>query len=856
MSMAVQSDVRAREPEIAPLAAPDSGVVAELDIEGMMCASCVRRLERKLEQVPGVEDAQVNLATERATVRYDPRQTNVGALIHAVESAGYTCRARAAEVPPSETILTIDGMTCASCVRRVERSLAKVEGVLEANVNLASEEAQVRGTAPLAALLATVERAGYHASAVEREDATRASDNLVARQAQIARRKLRDVVVGAVLTIPLLVLGVFFMDRLPGENLLMLLLALPVWAYVGRDFHAGALRALRHGTANMDSLISLGSSVAFLYSAWATFFQTGAVTYFDTAAAIVTLISLGKYLEARARSSAGQAIKRLAGLSARSARVLYDGLEVEVPLAQVQVGDMLVVRPGEKIPVDGMVVEGAASVDESMITGESIPVSKGPDDEVIGATVDADGLLKLRATRVGRDTALARIIRLVEQAQGSKAPAQRLADLISQYFVPAVLFVALGTYLGWVLTGHPGTEAMVAAVAVLVIACPCALGLATPTAIMVGTGRGAENGILIKGGESLERLRQVTEIVLDKTGTMTNGRPVVTEVLAYGVGGTLEDSDEFLQLVASVEQGSEHPLARAVVEHARAKGMSLLAGVKDFVAIAGGGVEADLAGRHVLIGNRRLLASRGIDLEGHDKQQASLVQAIEGLESRGQTIMLVAVNETVAGTVAVADTVKDGSVQAVRELHDLGLELTMLTGDNPRTARTIGDEVGIDRVVAEVRPEDKAAEIKRLQDEGEIVAMVGDGVNDAPALAQADAGIALGTGTDVAMEAGDVTLVRGDLRSLALAIALSKATVLIIRQNLFWAFFYNVILIPLAVFGKISPIFAAAAMALSSVTVVSNSLRLRGTRQATLLAAGVFLLAAILVSLGVALSLF
>jgi P-type Cu+ transporter len=847
VSMAVQAEEKTGDPETASPAARETGTQIELDIEGMTCASCVRRVERKLERVPGVEDAQVNLATERATVRYDPGQTDIDTLIQAVESAGYTGRVRAVEVPPSETTLTIDGMTCASCVRRVERSLAKVQGVQDANVNLATEQAQVRGTAALPALLAAVEHAGYHASVVVPEDAASGADTVVTRQAQIAQRKLRDIVIGTVLTVPLLVLGVFFMGRFGGENLLMLLLTLPVWAYVGRDFHAGALRALRHGTANMDTLISLGSSVAFLYSAWATFFQSGAVTYFDTAAAIITLISIGKYLEARARSSAGEAIKRLAGLSARSARVLYEDVEVEVPLSRVQAGDVLVIRPGEKIPVDGIVLEGAASVDESMITGESIPVSKRQYDEVIGATINTDGLLRVRATRVGKDTALARIIRLVEQAQTSKAPAQRLADQISQYFVPAVLFVALGSYVGWILTGHSGTQAMVAAVAVLVIACPCALGLATPTAIMVGTGRGAEHGILIRGGESLERMRQVTEVVLDKTGTITNGRPVVTEILAYGPEGSAEDESPLLQLMASVEQSSEHPLARAVVERARAEGVSVLSGISDFIAIAGGGVQATVGDRHVLIGNRRLLTERGIELDGH-------APAIAQLEARGQTVMLVAVNGAVTGAVAVSDTVKDGSIQAVQDLHDLGLTVTMLTGDNARTARTIAHEVGIDRVVAEVRPEDKAAEIKRLQDEEKVVAMVGDGINDAPALAQADAGIAMGTGTDVAMEAADVTLVRGDLRSLALAVDLSKATVQIIRQNLFWAFFYNVILIPLAVFGKISPIFAAAAMALSSVTVVSNSLRLRGTRRTTLLAAGVFVLAVILVSLGVALT--
>jgi Cu+-exporting ATPase len=840
--VAVRSEQQECDIEIQAAAAV-LAVVVELDVDGMTCASCARRVERQLERVPGVEGAQVNLATEKATVRYDPRQTTVDALVSAVHASGYTAHAAHQETPPTERVLAIEGMTCASCVRRVERSLAKVEGVQQASVNLATEEARVRGDAPLPALLAAVERAGYHATAVESAGAVD-NDDLVARQSRAAGRKLRDIVIGMAFTVPLLVLGVFFMDRFPRENLLMLLLALPVWAYVGRDFHLGAIRSLQHGTANMDTLVSLGSSVAFLYSAWIALSQGTGATYFDTAAAIITLVSVGKYLEARARSSAGEAIKRLAGLSARSARVLYDGVEVDVAVAQVRVGDVLVIRPGEKVPVDGAVLDGVASVDESMITGESIPVSKAPGDEVTGATIDTDGLLQVRATRVGKDTSLARIIRLVEQAQGSKAPAQRLADQISQYFVPLVLIVASGTYLGWMLTGHSGTEAMVAAVAVLVIACPCALGLATPTAIMVGTGRGAQNGILIKGGESLERMHQVTEIVLDKTGTITNGRPVVTQLLAYGPGGSGDRNRALLQLAASVEAGSEHALGRAVVERAQAGSVDLLPGVRNFVAIAGGGVEADVEDRHVLIGNHRLLASRGVELDGHRA-------AIDELEACGQTLMLVAVDGVISGAVAAADTVKEGAIEAVRDLHKLGLGLTMLTGDNATTARTIAAEVGIDRVVAEVRPDEKSAEVKRLQGEGKMVAMVGDGINDAPALAQADAGIAMGTGTDVAMEAADVTLVRGDLRGLALAIDLSRSTVRIIRQNLFWAFFYNVILIPLAVFGKISPIFAAAAMALSSVTVVSNSLRLRGTRRATLLAAGVFLLAVVLVSVGV-----
>lgn len=750
-----------------------------------------------------------------------------------------------AAMPGQDTVLAIEGMTCASCVRRVERSLTKVEGVREASVNLATEQADVQGNASPVALLAAVERAGYRARLVEQDGVGDKSDDIVQRQARAARRRLIDIGIGAILTIPLLILATFLMDRFPGENLLLLLLATPVWVYVGRDFHRGAIQAARHGTANMDTLISLGASAAFLYSAWAVVFQSGAPVYFDTAAAIITLISIGKYLELLARSRASEAIKRLATLGAKSARVLYDGIELDIPLSRVQVGDVLRVRPGEKIPVDGIVLEGRASVDESMLTGESLPVDRGPGETVVGASIDIDGSLTVRATHIGKDTALARIIHLVERAQTSKAPAQRLADQISQYFVPVVLLIAGATFAGWVLTGHSGVAAMVAAVTVLVIACPCALGLATPTAIMVGTGRGAENGILIKGGESLERMRLVDAVVLDKTGTVTLGRPVVTAVISFGHGAQSDErGQELLRLAAAVEQGSEHPLARALVSHARAEGLDLPGPVTAFSAIAGGGVTATVASKSVLIGSRRLLESGGIDLGDH---LADLTLA----EERGESLLLIAVDGHLAGAISAADAVKETSAAAVAELHDLGIEVTMLTGDNDRTAKVIANIVGIDRVIADVRPEDKAAAVKRLQVEGKVVAMAGDGINDAPALAQADAGIAMGTGTDVAMEAADITLVKGDLRSVSLAIKLSQATMRVIRQNLFWAFFYNIILIPLAIFGRISPIFAAAAMALSSVTVVSNSLRLRGTRAATLTSFSVFAVAVILVAWGV-----
>ncbi|HZU11355.1 MAG TPA: heavy metal translocating P-type ATPase [Chloroflexota bacterium] len=750
-----------------------------------------------------------------------------------------------AERPASGTTqqtLDIEGMTCASCVRRVERALARVPGVDTVTVNLATEQAAVQGDVALPALLAAVQKAGYSASPVA---ADAASDDLVARQERAVRRRRDDIVLGVALTLPILILSMLLPDRFPAENLLLLVLTVPVWVYVGRSFHLGALGAARHGTATMDTLVSLGSSVAFLYSVWATFFQRPAVTYFDTAVAIITLISIGKYLEIRARAGASAAIKRLAGLSAIAAHVLHDGTEVEIPVGAVRVGDLLIVRPGDKVPVDGVIVQGRAGLDESMLTGESLPVERGAGDTVIGGSIDTDGLLTMRATAVGADTALARIIRLVESAQSDKAPAQQLADRISQYFVPAVLLIAAGTWAGWLFTGHSVTAAMIAAVAVLVIACPCALGLATPAAVMVGTGRGAAEGILIKGGEALERMRSIDDVVLDKTGTITQGRPLVTHLIAVP-DDTPAARTSLLRLAASLESGSEHPLGRAVVDHATAEGLELLP-VTDFHAIVGGGVAGIVAGQDFLIGRPTLLATHGVNLD-------TALSAISAIQARGETVIGVAAGEALIGLIALADIVKEGSAAAVTALHDLGLAVTMLTGDSAATAQSIARQVGIDRIIADVRPDAKADEIRRLQGMGQVVAMVGDGVNDAPALAQADAGIAMGTGTEVAMETAAITLVSGDLRKLPDAIRLARATVRVIHQNLFWAFFYNVILIPLAAAGKISPVFAAAAMALSSVTVVSNALRLRGTRRATLAAMAVFLLAVILVAGGIAFS--
>jgi P-type Cu+ transporter len=747
--------------------------------------------------------------------------------------------------------LKVTGMTCASCVRRVERAIAKVPEVSDAGVNLATETATIHGFAPPDTLVAAVERAGYHATVIEHDAAgPEAGPDATEEQARQARRYLIDIGIGVALSLPILVLSMGFANAFPGENVLLLVLTLPVWAYVGRSFHVAALKGLRYGSVNMDTLVSLGSSAAFFYSAWITLSQPAGDTYFDSAALIVTLILIGKYLEARARSQASSAIKRLAGLSAKSAIVVSDGTEVEVPLSLVKTGDLLVVRPGAKIPVDGVVVSGRASVDESMISGEGLPVDREPGEEVVGATIALDGILTVRATRVGADTALARIIRLVDQAQAEKAPVQRLADQISQYFVPVVIATSAITFSAWIATGHSTSEAMIAAVAVLVIACPCALGLATPTAIMVASGRGAEHGILMRGGEALERLRSIDEVILDKTGTLTVRRPSVTEIISYdGLAGHPSTPRELLALAATAEHGSEHPLARAIVERAADDEISVDgAEATNFTSIAGGGVEASVRGHQVIIGSRRLLTERGMDLDAHAPD-------IEVLESQGRTTVLVASDGHLVGVVGIADTVKNGSAEAVAELHRLGMEVTMVTGDNPRSAAFIARQTGVDRVIAEAHPEEKSFEVRRLQSLGKVVAVAGDGINDAPALAQADAGIAMGTGTDVAMEAAAVTLVKGDLRMLPLAIRLSRATIRTIRQNLFWAFFYNILLIPLAAFGLISPIFAAAAMALSSVTVVSNSLRLRGTRRANVIAAVTFLVAITVVGIGMAIEL-
>lgn len=722
--------------------------------------------------------------------------------------------------------LAVEGMTCASCVARIEKRVAKVPGVREVAVNLASERASVRfdpTLASVAEVIAAVEGAGYGATLVQpqQEDGEDAERK---RRLREIRHRQHTLLLGGVLTA-----AVLFLVMVPSlaawptpflHNLLLALLVLPVWAYVGFAFHRGALVNLRHGAANMDTLISLGSTVAYLYSIVAMLFLPGQPVYFDTAALIITLIYLGKYLEAVAKGRSASAIAELMRLRPKMAHVMRGGQARDLPVSQVVLGDLLVVRPGESLPVDGMVEEGESAVDESMITGEPMPVEKKVGDPVIGATVNSAGLLQIRATKVGSDTVLAGIIRLVEEAQGSKAPIQRLADRVSAVFVPAVIGIALLTFLGWLLTGHTWVAAMIAAVAVLVVACPCALGLATPTAIMVGTGRAAKMGILIKGGESLERIQALTTVVFDKTGTLTTGHPVLTDVVPL----TDLSPSEMLRLTVAVEQGSEHPVARAVLQAWKDQDGSLPTLPERFRSVTGGGVAGTIHGREVVVGTARFLHDAGtIDLDRLGREK-------ERLAEQGKTVLLVAVDHQSVGLLAIADTVKDGATQAIARLHQMGLQLAMITGDNRQTAQAIARQVGIDRVMPEVLPDQKAAEIRRLQEEGQVVAMVGDGINDAPALAQSQVGIAMGTGTDVAMSAADITLVQGDLRKVPQAVTLSRLTMRVIRQNLFWAFFYNVILIPLAAFGIVNPVLAAAAMAFSSVSVVGNSLRLNRMR--------------------------
>jgi P-type Cu+ transporter len=805
-----------------------------IPITGMTCATCAVTIEKGLAETPGVEKADVNFASEKASIEYDPNKVSLVKLAKTISALGYG-------VATKKSIYPVAGMMCATCVAHVEEAFKSVPGVVSAVVNLGSEKATVEyveGTT-YADMKKAVQDAGYELG----EEIGALED--VSETSQKEVRKVRNrFIFAAILTVPIIVM--MLTPAFKGMEYLLWALATPVQFWAGWRFYKGAWGALKHRTTDMNTLIAVGSSAAYIYSVIATVFpvvftSTGltANVYFDTSAAIITLILLGRFLEARAKGQTSEAIKKLIGLQPKIAIVVRDGVEQQISLDEVLVGDLVLVKPGERVPVDGIVREGYSSLDESMITGESIPVEKKAGDEVIGATINKTGSFRFEATKIGKDTTLARIVRLVEEAQGSKAPVQKLADIIASYFVPIVIGIAVVTFLVWFFAGPSPTltYAFLNFVAVLVIACPCALGLATPTAIIVGTGKGAEHGILIRSADTLERAHKINAVLLDKTGTLTQGKPAVTDIIP-SPGYT---KDEILRLAASAEKNSEHALAEAIVKAAVEKELEL-SPASEFNAMPGLGIEAVVEGKKILLGNLKLIQERKLILDGLE------VKANE-LWFEGKTVMFIGIDGQAAGLIALADTIKTDAVNVVRHLRKMGIEVAMVTGDNQRTAEAIAKQAGIDRIFADVLPEHKADEVKKLQSEGKIVAMVGDGINDAPALAQADVGIAIGTGTDVAMETGDITLIRGDLSGIVTAIALSKRTMRTIRQNLFWAFAYNVILIPVAagvlyfVFrngnvpsglrfalgehGFLNPILAAAAMALSSITVVTNSLRLR-----------------------------
>ncbi|MBM6595406.1 heavy metal translocating P-type ATPase [Microvirga pudoricolor] len=811
----------------------DNGATFSLPVEGMTCASCVGRVEKVLKALPNVAVANVNLATERAEVTFHGPADAAGAA-QAIENAGYS-------VPEETTELAIGGMTCASCVGRVEKALKAAPGVIDANVNLATEKATIRhlaGVASLAILEEAVRNTGYEARRVGAEPAT--DREREGREREYGALK-RSLALAAILTLPVFALemgshfipGVheWIMDTIGHREswIIQFMLTTLVLFGPGRRFFRKGIPALLRLAPDMNSLVALGTAAAYGYSVVATFASSvlpaGTVNvYYEAAAVIVTLILLGRTLEAKAKGRTSEAIKRLMGLQAKTARVVRDGNTVEVPLDQVRAGDLVQVRPGEKVPVDGEVVEGSSFVDESMITGEPVPVQKGSGAEVVGGTINKTGSFTFRATKVGADTVLAQIIRMVEQAQGSKLPIQALVDKVTAWFVPAVMAAATLTVLVWLVLGpEPALSfALVNGVAVLIIACPCAMGLATPTSIMVGTGRGAELGVLFRKGEALQSLKGVEVVALDKTGTLTKGRPELTDlIVASGF-----DEAEVLALAAAVETRSEHPIAEAIVEAANGRGLTV-APADGFEALPGYGVSASVQGRRVEVGADRYMAKLGYDV-------AAFAASADRLGGEGKSPLYAAIDGRLAAIIAVSDPIKPSTPQAIAALHALGLKVAMITGDNRRTAEAIARQVGIDEVVAEVLPDGKVAAVKRLREGGRQVAFVGDGINDAPALAEADVGLAIGTGTDIAIESADVVLMSGDLRGVANAITLSKATIRNIKQNLFWAFAYNVVLIPVAagvlypVDGTLlSPIVAAGAMALSSVFVLGNALRLR-----------------------------
>ena len=818
---------------MADKTSPKKSDKASVHIIGMTCTTCAATIEKGLSETLGVEQADVNFAAEKASIEYDPTKIDLAKIKNTVSQLGYGVATR-------KSIFLVGGMTCASCVARVEKTLSSVPGVISASVNLASEKATVEyleGTR-LADLRRAVRGAGYELGPEVQalEDVTTAAQ----RETRVLRNRL---IIAATLALSIMALS--WGPSFAGKSYLLWALATPVQFWAGWRFYRGAWGAFKHRTSDMNTLVAVGTSAAYLYSMVAVVspglfasVEMELGLYFDTSAMIITLILLGRFLEARARGRTSEAIKKLIGMQPKTALVIRNGEEREIPAEDVQVGDFILIRPGERVPVDGIVRQGYSSIDESMITGESIPVEKKAGDEVIGATINKTGSLQFEATRVGKDTTLAHIIRMVEEAQESKAPIQRLADVIVSYFVPTVIGIAIITFVVWYFVGPSPTFtfAILNFVAVLIIACPCALGLATPTAIMVGTGKGAENGVLIRSAEALERAHQISTVLLDKTGTLTRGEPAVTDIIA----APSSSREDVLRLAASAEHSSEHPLGEAVVKAALAEKLEL-SPLSNFNAIPGYGVEALVEDRKLLLGNLRLMKERGFPLNGLEEKASKLF-------GEGKTVMFLGLDSQVVGIIALADTLKPNAKKALEMLRRLGIETVMITGDNRRTAEAIAREADMDHVLAEVLPEYKAQEVKKLQEEGKVVAMVGDGINDAPALAQSNVGIAIGTGTDVAMETGDIILISGDLTGVVTAISLSKRTMRTIKQNLFWAFAYNTALIPVAAgvlylafgstgvpsglhfilgnHGFLNPIMAAAAMASSSITVVLNSLRL------------------------------
>jgi P-type Cu+ transporter len=806
-----------------------------LNIKGMTCAACARAVERASKKTEGVSEANVNLATEKLLVKYDETSTSLENIINAIEKAGYSAEE---EKELKEVNIGIGGMTCSACAKAVERATKKLDGVEKSEVNFASEKLYIQydpSKIRLSKIKEAITKAGY--KALEEETSI---DSDRERKEKEIKEIWTNFIVSAVFTVPLLTITMGHMAGMhlpmiidPMHNplnfaLIQIVLVIPS-LIAGRRFYRVGFKTLFKGSPNMDSLIAIGTSAAVLYGIFATYQiskgyeQYSMDLYYESAATIITLILMGKYLEAKTKGKTSDTIKKLMGLAPKNALIIQDGKEVEIPIEEVEVGDIIIVKPGERIPVDGVIIEGTSTVDESMLTGESIPVDKNVNDQVFGATINKNGLIKFKANKVGKDTVLSQIIKMVENAQGSKAPIARLADVISGYFVPVVIVLAITSGLSWYIAGRGTIFSLTIFISVLVIACPCALGLATPTAIMVGSGKGAENGVLIKGGEALETAHKIKTVVFDKTGTITEGRPQVTDIIS--LNGLKEDY--LLQIAASAEKGSEHPLGESIVRYAEEKNLRAL-NTTSFKAIPGKGIEVDVDNKKVLIGNKKLMVERNMYLKELEKPSIELA-------NEGKTLMYVSIEGQLQGLIAVADVLKENSTRAIKKLHEMGIRTVMITGDNKRTAEAIAKKAGIDEVLAEVMPEDKAENVKRIQENGDIVAMVGDGINDAPALVQADVGIAIGSGTDVAIESADIVLMKNDILDVVTAIQLSKATIRNIKQNLFWAFGYNTLGIPIAagilvLFGgpRLNPMIAAGAMSLSSVSVLTNALRLKG----------------------------